>query len=106
MKNRIKIIGMMGTAAFLFSGAYFIQLYNNLTQLIVSLSIGGYLVFISLLYLYNWMTDKDRELKEINKAIDMTRDYMREIDENEKKLEIEIHQNANESLRDHRRKDK
>ena len=80
MKKRITIIGILGTCLFLFSGGYFIKLYINLTQLIVSMTFGGFLIFLCLLYLYWWMDKKDQELKEMNKAIDMTRDYIREVE--------------------------
>ncbi len=76
MKTIIKALGMSGAGTIVFATAYFIQLYINLTQLIVSLGIAGLLILASFLYIYNWMMNKDKELEDMDKTIDLTRDYM------------------------------
>ena len=83
MKNIIKALGIFGTLAIIFATGYFIKLYVDFTQLILSLGIAGVLILAAFLYIYNWMKNKDEELYESNKAIDLTRNYMREL---EKKL--------------------
>jgi|TARA_Y100000296_G_scaffold45780_1_gene52471 hypothetical protein len=80
MRNIIKAIIGFGIIAIIFSTKYFILLYDNFTQLIISLGVAGLLVFTALIYIYNWMKDKDKEFEEMNKAIDMTRDYVREVE--------------------------
>ncbi len=81
MRNIIKAIGTFGSLAIIFAIGYFIQLYTNFTQLLVSMGIAGGLILAAFVYIYNWMNEKEEELEEINRAIDMTRDFTRELDE-------------------------
>ncbi len=83
MKNIIKALGIFGAMAIIYSTGYFIKLYTDFTQLLLSLGIAGILILLALVYIYNWMKVKDEELKEMNKSVDLTRDYIREV---EKKL--------------------
>ncbi len=83
MKTITKALLVIGSLTILFAVGYFIKLYTDFTQLIVSLGIAGLLILAVLVYIYNWMKDKEEELEELDKAIDLTRDYMREL---EKKL--------------------
>ena len=80
MKNIIKALGWLGTFAIFFAVGYFIQLYTTFTQLILSLGIAGLLILLALIYIYNWMKDKDEELKELNEAIDRVNMYIREVE--------------------------
>ena len=80
MKNIIKALGYFGGFTITFATAYFIQIYTTFTQLIISLGIAGILILAVLLYIYNWMKNKDEELEEINESIDRTRDYIREVE--------------------------
>lgn len=83
MKNIIKALGIFGAIGIVYATGYFIKLYTDFTQLVLSLGIAGLLIVVAFVYIYNWMKVKDEELKGMNKAIDLTRDYMREL---EKKL--------------------
>lgn len=85
MKNIIKALGIMGTGVIIFATGYFVELYVDFTQLIISLGIAGFLILAAFLYIYNWMKNKDEESSDRDKAIDMTRDYMREIEKELKK---------------------
>ncbi len=84
MRNIIKILGSFGALTILFAIGYFLLLYTNLTQLIISLGIAGLLILAAFLYIYNWIQNKDVESDERDHAIDMTRDYIREVEENKK----------------------
>ena len=81
MINIIKAIGLLGAIAIIYASGYFIKLYVNFTQLILSLGIAGLLILAAFLYIYNWMKDTDEELEEVNKAIDLTRDYVKDLEE-------------------------
>ena len=87
MKNIIKAPGILGTTTILFATGYFLQLYTTFTQLIISLGIAGLLILAELLYIYNWIIDKDMEseieeqerkkkIEEIEKLINENRDYI------------------------------
>lgn len=80
MKNIIKASGGIGAIAIVYATAYFIKLYVNFTQLILSLGIAGLLILAGFLYIYNWMKEREEDLKKLNKSIDLTRDYMREME--------------------------
>ena len=84
MKNIIKVLGNVGGFAILFATSYFFILYDDFQQLILSLGIAGGFILAGFLYLYNWIKDTEEELNEINKAIDLTRDYIREVEEKKK----------------------
>ncbi len=92
MKNIIKALAGLGTISIVYAMGYFIRLYDNFTQLIFSLGIAGLLILLAFIYIYNWITNNDKfgeeekakikqELKEMNKAIDFTRDWVRELEE-------------------------
>lgn len=81
MKRIIKALGGFGLISILFATGYFILLYKDFTQLIVSLGIVGIIILAALIYIYQWMKTKDEEFKEMNKAIDLTRDYVRDVEE-------------------------
>lgn len=81
MKNIIKAIGLLGSLSIIFAIGYFIKLYIDFTQLIVSLGIAGLLILISFLYIYNWMKEKEEELKELNEAIDRVNMYVKDVEE-------------------------
>lgn len=80
MKNIIKALGFIGSAAIIFAVGYFIKLYIDLTQLILALGIASFLIFAAFIYIYNWMINKDGESKDRDHAIDMTRDYVRDVE--------------------------
>ncbi len=80
MKNIIKALGFFGGGTIIFATGYFLNLYTNFTQLIFSLGIAGLLILAAFLYVYNWMVNKDDEGKGRDHAIDMTRDYVREVE--------------------------
>ncbi len=80
MKNIIKALGLFGGITIFFASSYFIILYRDLTQLIISLEIAGYLILAAFLYVYNWMVNKDESSSDRDHAIDMTRDYVREVE--------------------------
>ena len=84
MRNIIKVLGNIGGFAILFATSYFFILYDDFQQLILSLGIAGGFILAGFLYVYNWIKDTDEELEEMNKAIDLTRDYVREVDGNQK----------------------
>ncbi len=81
MKTIIRALRSIGIIAIVFSTGYFVVLYTDFTQLILSLGIAGFLILAALIYIYNWMQKKDEELEEMNKSIDLTRDYMRDLEQ-------------------------
>ena len=81
MKTIIKTLRSIGIIAIIFSTGYFVVLYEHFTQLILSLGIAGLLILAALIYIYNWMQKKDEELEEMNKAIDLTRDYVKDLEQ-------------------------
>jgi len=92
MKNIIKALGSFGTLAIVYATAYFIKLYVNLTQLILSLGIAGLLILVAFLYIYNWIKNsdesyvlekekRDQEIQELGKSIDLTRDYVKDLEQ-------------------------
>ncbi len=85
MKNTTKAIGFFGLMTIISVTSYFIMLYESFTQMILTQGIAAMFVFLGFLYIYVWMQDKESELKAMNKAIDLTRDYMREVEERLKK---------------------
>ncbi len=80
MKTIIRALGMFGAIAIIYATGYFIKLYTDFTQLLFSLGVAGLLILAALVYIYNWMKTKDENLKGMNKAIDLTRDYIREVE--------------------------
>ncbi len=80
MKNIIKALGLFGGGTIIFSTGYFIKLYVDFTQLIFSLGIAGFLILAAFLYVYNWMVSKDEASNDRDHAIDLTRDYVREVE--------------------------
>lgn len=81
MRNIIKILGNVGAFAILFATGYFFILYDDFQQLILSLGLAGLIILAGFLYVYNWIKDTDEDLKGMNEAIDMTRNYIREVEE-------------------------
>lgn len=80
MKNIILAMFGMGTITILLIFGYLFIIYSSLTQLILLLFIGSMITFWTLVYIYNWMKNKDEDSEERNKAIDLTRDYVREVE--------------------------
>ncbi len=76
MKTIIKALGTISTLTIIITMLYFLGLYGNFTQLILVLTIAGAIINISFLFLYDWMMNKDKELEDMDKTIDLTRDYM------------------------------
>ncbi len=84
MKNIIKALGGFGAAAIVFATSYFYLLYEEFSQLIIALGIVGIIILGALVYVYNWMVKKDESDKGMGKSIDMTRDYIREVEKKKK----------------------
>ena len=91
MKNIIKALGGFGVTAIIFATGYFILLYKDLTQLIIALGIVGLVILAALVYIYNWMKNKDESDKEnkekhkkdfggLEQSINLVRDYVREVE--------------------------
>ena len=82
----LRITGYIMLAAIV---SYFINLYTDFTRLLVVLGLAGVLIFESFLYIYKWMIvveeERNNRKKEIDKALDLTLDYARDI---EKKVEV------------------
>lgn len=81
MKTITKALAITGIGTLVFAIGYFIQLYVNFTQLLFSLGISGFIILIAFLFIYEWMQKKDEEIKELNKAIDLTRDYVKDLEQ-------------------------
>ncbi len=81
MKNIIKVLGIFGTLAIVYASGYFIKLYINFTQLILSLGIAGILILVAFLYIYNWMLIKSGGDSDRDQAIDLTRGYVKDLEE-------------------------
>ena len=80
MRNITKALGIFGLLAVVSTTSYFIVLYEHLTKLILAYGIAGIIIFCGFLYVYEWMKNKDEDLSELGKSIDMTRDYMRDLE--------------------------
>lgn len=80
MKNIIKALGIFGAIGIIFATGYFVKLYVDFTQLILSLGIAGLLILAAFVYIYNWMKIKDEQSEDRDHAIDMTRDYVRDVE--------------------------
>ena len=80
MKTIIKALAISGALANTFATGYFFLLYGDIQRLILSLGIAGFIILTYIIYTYDWMKMKDEKDKETNKAIDMTRDYVREVE--------------------------
>ncbi len=83
MKTITMALAMISSITIGITMAYFFELYKDFTQLILVLTISGFIILTGFLFIYEWMQKKDEELKEMNKSVDLTRDYIREV---EKKL--------------------
>ncbi len=91
MRNIIKSLGYTGALMVMFATAYFIELYSDFTQLILTLGIAGLIVLSAFLYIYNWIQKHEKESKDyeithderldgIDTAIDLTRDWVRDLE--------------------------
>ncbi len=90
MKQITKALGIIGAFALVITTAYFLYLYPNLTQLILILGFAGGLSLGFALWVIEWMINREKELRDMNHAIDMTRDYAREhIEKSEDEIEVD-----------------
>ena len=82
MRTITNTLGFIGFIIISFAVAYFIVIYDShFLQLILALGLGAILIFLSFLYLYEWMKEKDEELEDLEKSIDLTRDYVKDLEE-------------------------
>ena len=81
MKTITKALAWISSFTIGITTFYFLELYKDFTQLILVLTISGFIILIGFLFIYEWMQKKDEEVKELNKSIDLTRDYMRDLEQ-------------------------
>lgn len=93
MKNIIKALGFMGSIAITYATGYFIVIYDShFLQLILALGLAGLLILVAFLYIYNWIKfsdedykikkeERDKQIEELNKSIDLTNDYVKDLEE-------------------------
>ncbi len=81
MKTIIKVLTSLVAFTMFFSTLYFIQLYVHLTKLVLAIGLGGFVIFIFLIYIYDWMLEKDKDFLEFNHALDVTREYVKEVED-------------------------
>ncbi len=81
MKTITKALGTISVLTIVITMLYFLELYRDLTQLILVLTISGSIINIGFLFIYEWMQKKDEEIQELNKSIDLTRDFVRDLEQ-------------------------
>ncbi|KKN59038.1 hypothetical protein LCGC14_0545930 [marine sediment metagenome] len=81
MKTITKVLGLISIITIGITMSYFLELYRDFTQLILVLTISGLIINIGFLFIYEWMQKKDEEVEELNKAIDLTRDYVKDLEQ-------------------------
>lgn len=81
MKTITRALRISAFTAIISMSAYFFLLYQHLQQLIVTLGISAIIVVIGFSFIYEWMQKKNEEVEELNKAIDLTRDYVKDLEE-------------------------
>ncbi len=80
MKKITSALGVVSIIAIGITMTYFLEIYKDFTQLILVLTISGLIILVGFFFIYEWMQKKDEELKEINKSIDLTREWVREVE--------------------------
>lgn len=81
MRTITKVLAILGLFSMVITTAYFINLYEFLTQLILVLFISALSIGTIFLFMYEWMQNKNEELEGLDKAIDMTREYVKDLEE-------------------------
>lgn len=81
MKTITKALAWISAITITITTFYFLELYKDFTQLILVLTISGFIILVGFLFIYEWMQKKDEEDEELNKAIDLTRDYVKDLEQ-------------------------
>lgn len=81
MKTITKALAIIGLFSIVITTVHFINLYKDFTQLILVLMIAAFGIGVILIFIYEWMQKKDEEVEELNKAIDLTRDFVRDLEQ-------------------------
>jgi len=81
MKTITKALGTVSILAVIITMLYFLELYTNFTQLILVLTISGLIIVIGFLFIYEWMKATDEKVEELDKSSDLTREFVRDLEQ-------------------------